>query len=78
LSPQAAILEKKNAEPLFGQAERVLVLGSPDARALARKASVRLFAAHVAHQVHLELHIVHKLLEQLARVVLVEQEVGDE
>ena len=28
--------EKKNAEPLFGRAERVLLLGSPDARALAR------------------------------------------
>ena len=37
-----------------------------------------LFAAHVAHEVKLELHIVHKLLEQLARVVLVGQQVGDE
>ena len=37
-----------------------------------------LSAAHVAHQVYLELHIVRKLLEHLARVVLVEQQVGKE
>jgi hypothetical protein len=71
-------LELAAATPLFGRAACVLVLGSPDARALARKGSVCLSAAHVAHQVHLELHIVRKLVEQLARVVLVEQQVGDE
>ena len=36
-----------------------------------------LSAAHVAHQAHLELHIVRKLLEHLTRVVLVEQQVGE-
>jgi hypothetical protein len=45
------------------------VLGSPDARVLASKGSVRLFAPHVLHQVHLKLHIVYKLLEHLAWVV---------
>jgi hypothetical protein len=49
------------------------VLGSPDAWAL-----VCLSPAHVAHQVHLEPHIVRKLLKHLARVVLVEQQVGKE
>ena len=39
---------------------------------------MRLFPAHVAHQAHLEFHIVRKLLEYFARVVLVEQQVGDE
>ena len=64
---------KKERRTLFGRAERVVVMGSPDARAL-----VCLSAAHVAHEVHLELHIVRKLFEQLARVVLVEQQVGKE
>jgi len=72
LPPQAAIRE--DTKPNLTRTGRTLVLS----RALARKRSVRLFAAHVAHQVYLELHIVRKLLEQLARVVLVEQQVGEE
>ena len=43
-----------------------------------RQRSVRLSAAHVVYQVYLELHIVRKLLEHLARIVLVEQQVGKE
>jgi hypothetical protein len=39
---------------------------------------MRPFVAHVAHQVELELHIDRKLLEHLARVVLIGRQVGKE